>query len=149
MNISTGGVGLASFDVWLDVNRRHQFHLMTQRLELARPEVARAARLDTDETGLQLGEERHHLAPAQRSPDDDLAGAVDAVDLKNVLGQIEADGADIHNGWLLLLVVDDNHHCGTSVPGAGAIHPICYDRKAEVGCGMSVTRERSPLGKRA
>jgi hypothetical protein len=69
-----------------------------QRLELTRPEVACAARLDTDQTGLQLAEERHHLAPAQRSADDHLAAAVDAVDLKNVLGQIEADGADVHNG---------------------------------------------------
>jgi hypothetical protein len=25
-----------------------------------------------------------------------------------------------------LLVVDNNHHFGTSVPGAGAIHPICF-----------------------
>ncbi len=72
--------------------------IMPQRLELARPEVAGAARLDADQTRLQLAEERHHLAPAQRSADDDLAGAVDAMDLENVLGQIEADGADVHNG---------------------------------------------------
>ncbi len=27
-------------------------------------------------------------------------------------------------------MVDNNHHFGTSVPGAGAIHPICFGRIA-------------------
>ncbi len=91
-------VRLAPLDVGFDVNRRHQFHLVPQSRDLTRPEVARAARLDADQTGLQLGEERHHLAPAQRSADDDLAGVVDAVDLENVLGQIDADGGYLHGG---------------------------------------------------
>ena len=34
--------------------------------------------------------------------------------------------ANIHGGWLLLLVVDDNHNFGTWMPGAGDIHPICF-----------------------
>ncbi len=87
---------------------------MAQRRQLPRPVVARAAGLHADQTGLELAEERHHLAPAQRPADDNLSRLIDSVDLKNVLGQIEADGANIHNGWLLLLVVDSNHNFGTS-----------------------------------
>jgi hypothetical protein len=67
--------------------------------------MARAARLNADQTRLQLAEERHHLTPAQRPADNHPAGAVDTVDLENVLGQIEAYGANLHSGWLLLLVV--------------------------------------------
>ncbi len=37
---------------------------------------------------------------------------IKAVDLKQDLGKIEADGANTHCGWLLLLVDDDNHHFG-------------------------------------
>ena len=48
------------------------------------------------------------------------------MDLKNVLREIETYGANIHGGWLLLLVVDDNHNFGTWMPGAGDIHPICF-----------------------
>ncbi len=33
-----------------------------------------------------------------------------------------------------MLVVDNNHHFGTSVPGAGAIHPICFWHKAVGRC---------------
>ena len=35
------------------------------------------------------------------------------MDLKNVLREIETYGANIHDGLLLLLVVDDNHNFGT------------------------------------
>lgn len=107
-------VRLAALDIGLDVARRHQPHLVPQSLELARPEVARAAGLHADQAGLEPAEERHHLTTAQRPADNHCAGAVDAVDLKNVLGQIEADGANLHGGWLLLLVVlDGNHTFGT------------------------------------
>jgi hypothetical protein len=111
--LGIGGIGLAPLDIGFDVSRWHQLHLVTQGRDLARPEVARAAGLHTHQTRLQLAEERDHLAPAQRPADDHLAGVVNTVKLKHVLGQIEADSANIHGGWLLLLVVDDNHHFGT------------------------------------
>jgi IS30 family transposase len=55
-------VGLAPLDVWFDVDRWHQFHLVAQCLELAGPEVARAARLDTDQTGFQLANKETQTA---------------------------------------------------------------------------------------
>jgi hypothetical protein len=75
--------------------------------------MARAARLDADQAGLKLAEERHHLSPPQRPADNDLARRVNRVNLKDILGQIEADSANLHGGRLLLLVVYDNHNFGT------------------------------------
>jgi hypothetical protein len=75
--------------------------------------VARVARLHSNRARLQLAKERQHLTPAQRPPDNHLARAVDSVGLKSILREIETDGANIHDGWLLLLVVEDNHNFGT------------------------------------
>ena len=98
-------VGLAALDVRLHVGRRHQPHLVTQLGDLARPVVARAARLDPDQAGIKLLEEPSHLRTAQRLADNDFAGAVDGVDLEDVLGQVKADCGNLHRGWLPWLVV--------------------------------------------
>ena len=89
-------IRLAALDVERDVDRRHQLHFVPQRPQRARPEVARAARFHADQTRFQLAEERHHLTPAQRLADDHLARAVNTVNLKNVLREIETYDADIH-----------------------------------------------------
>ena len=62
---------------------------------------------------MQACRRQHHLTPAQRAADNYLARAVDGVNLENILREIETDGAYIHGGWLLLLVVEDNHNFGT------------------------------------
>ena len=95
-----GRVGLAALHIGLDVGRRHQAHLMAQLDQLARPVMRRAARLDADQAGRQLGEERQHLRSSQRLANNDLASRIDAVNLKNALGQIEADRGNLHGGWL-------------------------------------------------
>ena len=41
-----------------------------------------------------------NLRSPQRLIDDHFALCVDAVNLKSVLGQIKADRANLHNGWL-------------------------------------------------
>jgi hypothetical protein len=61
------------------------------------------------------------LAAAKLLPDDDLLGRVDAVNLKNVLGDIQTDRGNLH--------VDSSLMCkqspyGDSSPGAGAVHHI-------------------------
>ena len=47
------------------------------------------------------------MPPVAQKPDeaqgDDRARRVDRVNLKNALGQIEADRANLHGGWLLSL----------------------------------------------
>jgi hypothetical protein len=70
-----------------------------------------------------------HLRPAHRFAHNNFSHAVDGVDLINVLGQIEADGGNFHGGWLPSLVVASSlPRFGTLMPGAGAIHPICFRR---------------------
>src|SRR3954463_5611119 len=58
------GISLAPLHVGLHVGRRHQPHLVTETDQLSRPMMARAARLNTDETGRELAEERDHLSPS-------------------------------------------------------------------------------------
>jgi hypothetical protein len=53
--------------------------------------VRRGAGFHADKAGLQIPEEFDNLDPAQLPSDDDLAFGVDAVNLKPVLGGIEAN----------------------------------------------------------
>ena len=59
-----------------------------------------------------LPEERLGLPGSQPPEGHRMVRRIKAVDLKQDLGKIEADGANTHCGWLLLLVDDDNHHFG-------------------------------------
>ena len=54
-----------------------------------------------DQAGRELGEERQDFGSAQRPTHEDLALRIDAVDLEDVLRQIEADGANLCQGRLL------------------------------------------------
>jgi hypothetical protein len=67
--------------------------------------VAGPARLDADQTGIKLLEKPSHLHTAQRLLHDNFAGAVNPMDLENVLGKIKANRSNLHSGWLLWLVV--------------------------------------------
>ena len=77
---------------------------MAQLGNLARPVVAGPARLDTDQTGIELLEKPSQLHTAQRLLHDNFAGAVNRMDLENGLGQIKANCSNLHRGWLLWLV---------------------------------------------
>ena len=52
----------------------------------------------------------------RRSPllEHDAAVRGDPVDLEDVLGQIQADGGNLHGGWLPLVTFDS--HLGTLMP---------------------------------
>ena len=82
-----GGVGLPAFDIRLDVSRRHQMHLMAELYQLARPVMRRAARLDADHATRQLGEKWQHLRPPKQLANDNLAGCINAVDLRMLLAK--------------------------------------------------------------
>jgi hypothetical protein len=43
---------------------------------------------------------RRLMTPPKRLANHSLAGRVNAVDLKNALGQVEADRGILHSGWL-------------------------------------------------
>jgi hypothetical protein len=52
-----------------------------------------------------------------------MSGGINAVNLKPKLRQIQANRANLHVGGSFMVVFDDNH-LGTSMPGVGAVHPI-------------------------
>jgi hypothetical protein len=73
---------------------------MAELDKLARPVVRRAARLDADQAWRQLRNKCQHLRPAKRRANHNLTGRINAVDLKNTLGQVEADRGNLHSGRL-------------------------------------------------
>ena len=77
---------------------------MTKLDQLASPVMRSAACFNANKARLDLRKERQHLRSSQRLADDWFAQRINTVNLKNVLGQIEADCATLNDGWLLLLV---------------------------------------------
>jgi hypothetical protein len=54
------------------------------------------AGLHVDQTPGEIGEKRSEVRPAQFLPQDDTAVGIDAMKLKDVLGQINTDGLHRH-----------------------------------------------------
>jgi hypothetical protein len=96
-----GRVVLVALEVGLDVLRRHQPHLVAQRLQLPRPVVRRGTRLQPDQAARQGGEEPHHLAAPQLLAQNRCTAHIDPVHLKNMLRQIQPDRRNLAHGWLL------------------------------------------------
>jgi hypothetical protein len=117
-----GRIVLVALDVCLDVLRRHQAHRVADRLQLPRPVVRRRARLQTDQTARQPSEERKHLAAPQPLAHNRRPARIDAVDLKNVLRQIQPNRRNLVHGWLPSMV----RFTTILAPRrrTGAIHPI-------------------------
>ena len=46
------------------------------------------------------------------------------MDLEDILGEINADGANLHVHGPLIVIRLRRSPFGTSMPGAGAVHPI-------------------------
>src|SRR5215218_6421670 len=74
---------------------------MTELGDLAAPIVSAATRLHGHRAGRERGQERKQLAAAQLLAKDHRARAVSPMELKDVLGEIEADGANLVHGRLL------------------------------------------------
>ena len=94
---------------------------MAQLAQLAGPVMRRRAGFHADQTRRQAGKERNDLATSQAFDYDRCARLIDAMDLKNVLGQVQPNCCNLVHGWLPLLVIFDDHHFGTSMPSGG--HP--------------------------
>jgi hypothetical protein len=99
-----GSVCLSSFYVRLHINWRNQAHVVTERRDLARPIMRTAARLQSDQTRRKLLEKAQDLRSTQFPIEDRRALGVGAVNLKNVLGQIQADGGNLLHGTAPYLV---------------------------------------------
>src|SRR5689334_6843097 len=103
---------------------------MTELGDLAPPIVSAATRLQGDRAGRQRGQERKQLAPAQLLAKDHSARAVSPMELKDVLGEIEADGAHLVHGRLLEWALTPPLWHADAVGGVHTITPVC-DKPAE------------------
>src|SRR6516164_5894261 len=100
-----GRVVLVSLDVSFYVFRRHQTNLVTELRQLTRPIMRRSTRLHANEARRQPCKKLQHLTAAKLSPDDDLLGRINAVDLEHVLRDIQTDCGNLHvDGSLMWLV---------------------------------------------
>jgi len=124
--LGIGSVVLLAFDVGLHVGRRDETDGMSERLQLSRPVMRGGARLDADEAGRQLLEERQHIATLQLSTDDSIAPRVNAMDLKDRLCNVEADRRDCQHDELLRILVASSATDSKALarPVGGAVHSI-------------------------
>ena len=88
--------------IGFDVGGRDQADVMPEGHERAGPVVSRRAGLQPDQARRKGAEEAWDLAAAQRLAQDDLSTSVDAVQLEDVLCDINADRDNLrHDEWLL------------------------------------------------
>jgi hypothetical protein len=66
---------------------------------------------------------RQKLTPAELTTNDNPSLVINAVDLDDILGEINAGCAKLQHGWLLLLGTD-TPSWRIATPGAGANHTI-------------------------
>jgi hypothetical protein len=69
----------------------HQAHLVSQRAQLARPEVCCGTGLHADQSGRHGGRVGDDLSAPEAALHDGVARLVHTVDLEDMLGQVEAD----------------------------------------------------------
>jgi hypothetical protein len=69
---------------------------VTQGRQLSRPEVGGGTRLHANQAGRQAPEEADELTPAELTADQNLSILINAMDLEDVLGEIETYCRDMH-----------------------------------------------------
>ena len=95
---------------------------MTQLTQFPAPMVSCLTSLDADQSGAKAREGLQHLATAQCLADNDLAASINAVNLENLLGEIELDCRNLVQGALPFNVWH-NDHPGPQVPSGGRCTP--------------------------
>jgi hypothetical protein len=91
-----GSIVFRPFDIALHVTRRHQTHGVTELGDFTRPMMSGSAGFHADQARGNLAKEANDLLAPQLTRDDDLARTIHAVHLEHVLGEIHADGANLH-----------------------------------------------------
>lgn len=106
------------------------------------PIVRRGAGFHANQTRRQLGKELQNLGPAELATDDRLTLRIDGMDLKHVLGQIEADNNNLLGHGTTPLDVASYSRILYNYLGAGPDHPITsqvkiggnFHDKAQLSC---------------
>src|SRR6516162_9469983 len=91
-----GSIVFRPFDIALHVARRHQTHGVTELGDFTSPMMSGSAGFHTDQASRNLAKEVDDLFPPQLTGNNDLAHTIHAVHLEYVLGEINADGANLH-----------------------------------------------------
>src|SRR3954464_127512 len=97
---------------------------MTELGDLAAPVVGAATGLQGDRVGRQRCQEGQNLAAVQLLAKDHRARAVGSMELNDVLGEIEADGADLVHGRLLEWALTPPLWHAWAVGGVHTIRPV-------------------------
>jgi hypothetical protein len=75
--------------------------------------MCRRTGLHADQTRRQAGKEGEDLTTPKPFAQHDSICFIDAVHLKDVLGQIQPNRCNLLHGWLPFLVIFDDDHFGT------------------------------------
>ena len=122
----------------LDVLRADDPHLVPERLELALPVEGAGTGFDRDGARLDPGQHRDQLVTHHPTLEHDVAGTVDAMQLEDCLGNIDAEGLDVHDSSPSCCRLSA---CG---PGGRAVHPISW-RKQYGGLKVDQARRLKDL----
>ncbi|CAO4157288.1 hypothetical protein DHODJN_25970 [Methylorubrum extorquens] len=104
--LGIGRIVLPSFDEGFGVARCDQTHRMAETADLATAVMRTRASLHRHEAGRLGSEEGQHLITPQLLTRDRSAAGICAVRLEDVLGQIQADGANLCHGRLRLVALN-------------------------------------------
>ena len=92
-------VGLATLHVRLDIGWRNQPRVVAKLCDLARPVMSRAAGLHRHKARGKSGEEPQDLALLELLAQNTTPRLIGAVNLKNQLGQVQTNYANLAHGW--------------------------------------------------
>src|SRR3954453_10024214 len=112
--LSIGHIVLLAFNERLHVRRRDQSGFVAEFSDRASPVVRARARLHRDNAAGLARKEGEHLRAPELLAENDGARRARAVRLEHVLGQIQADGANLFHGRLPLVVFNT-----TTIPRGG------------------------------
>src|SRR6476469_2555265 len=119
-----GSIILRPFDIALHVARRHQTHRVTELGDVTRPVMSGSAGLHADQARRYLAKELDDLLASQLTGYHDFTCTIYAVHLEHVLGEINADGPNLHVDAPSGDSLFNDHPLAHSMPGAGVVHHI-------------------------
>ncbi len=123
--LGVSGIVLLTFDEGAHVLRCNQLHLVPERLHLARPVVRAAASLKKDQAGLLPGHEHRELLSRELFTKLDLSCPQRAMDLENILCQIDPDHHILHLAvplFCMALSTTTLAHCDAVWGGRQPLH---------------------------
>jgi hypothetical protein len=105
--LGVGGVVLLPFHIRLHLSWRDQPDFVTKRCDLTRPVMRCGTSLHTDQARLQLAEKAEHCTSPQLLLQNNRAISINAVELKDGLGDVDPECCNIHvDGSFSLLVAN-------------------------------------------